>query len=351
MTNSIPNQDLHQPPGFIRRAKSRLVDSPKIIAMRSACRLRHMSRSTEKTYVSWVRQYIAFYHDRPALKDHAAKEVIKAFLSWLAEDRQVAASTQNQALNAVVFLYKYVIQTEVGDFKDFARAKVSKYLPAVFSVAEVSRVLDHLQGVYHLMGGLLYGSGMRLTECMHLRVKDVDFDRGIITVKMGKGDKDRTVPLPSASVEELRRQLATVAAIHREDLARHYAGSTIPPALARKYRSAATSLAWQYLFPSTSLCLDKESTGAFYRHHLDDSALQKAVKLAITRAGINKQASCHTFRHSFATHLLESGCDIRTVQELLGHKDVRTTQIYTHVIAKSGAGVVSPLDRLIKNEG
>ena len=345
MNNPILDDDLHQPPGFIRRAKHRLPDTPKIIAMRSACRLRHMSHSTEKTYIHWVRQYIAFYQSRPALKDHAAKEVIHAFLSWLAEDRQVSASTQNQALNAIVFLYKYVIQIEVGDFKTFTRAKVSKYLPAVFSVAEVRRVLDQLPGTYHLMGGLLYGSGLRLMECMRLRVKDVDFDRGIITVKMGKGDKDRTVPLPAAAVEELRRQLATIAAIHREDLAKHYAGSTIPPALARKYRSAATSLAWQYLFPSSSLVVDKE-TGAFYRHHLDDSALQKSVKLAVTRAGINKMASCHTFRHSFATHLLESGCDIRTVQELLGHKDVRTTQIYTHVIAKTGAGVVSPLDRL-----
>jgi len=345
MTNPVASPDLRQPPGFIRRAKRRQPDSPKITAMRSACRLRHMSPRTEKSYVSWVRQYIAFYHDRPALKDHKATEVIKAFLSWLAEDRQVSASTQNQALNAVVFLYKYVVQSEVGDFKDFTRARVSKYLPAVFSVEEVRRVLDQLQGSYHLMGGLLYGAGLRLTECMHLRVKDVDFDRGIITVKMGKGDKDRTVPLPSTAVEALRRQLATVAAIHREDLARHYAGATMPPALARKYRSAATSLAWQYVFPSSQLCLDKQ-TGAYFRHHLDDSALQKAVKIAITRAGINKQASCHTFRHSFATHLLESGCDIRTLQELLGHKDVRTTQIYTHVVAKGGAGVVSPLDRL-----
>ena len=345
MTKSISDIDLRQPPGYIRRAKSRQPDSPKITAMRSACRLRHMATSTEKSYVSWVRQYIAFYHARPDLKDHPAREVIKTFLSWLAEDRQVSASTQNQALNAVVFLYKYVVQTDVGDFSTFARARVSKYLPAVFSVPEVRRVLDQLAGVYHLMGSLLYGAGLRLNECVRLRVKDVDFDRGIITVKMGKGDKDRTVPLPAVAVEELRRQLATVAAIHREDQARHYAGATMPPALAHKYRSVATSLAWQYLFPSASLTLDKE-TGAYFRHHLDDSALQKAVKLAVTRAGINKMASCHTFRHSFATHLLESGCDIRTVQELLGHKDVRTTQIYTHVIAKSGAGVVSPLDRL-----
>jgi integron integrase len=335
-------------------AKRRYKNHPRLIALRSALMLLHRSRSTIATYCNWVAEYMAFYHCTPVLANQPAPAVINAFLTYLAEDRQVSASTQNQALNAVVSLYKHVVQIDIGDIGKFPRARVSKYLPAVFSVEEVSRVLDQIPGFFHTMALLLYGSGLRLNECVRLRVKDLDFDRGIITVKLGKGGKDRAVPLPVAAVEELRRQLAAVAAIHREDLAAGYDGATMPPALARKYRSAASSLAWQYVFPAAGRCVNRE-LGTYHRHHIDDSALQKKVKTAVGRAGIAKQAGCHTFRHSFATHLLESGCDIRTVQELLGHKDVRTTQIYTHVIAKTGAGVVSPLDRLAasdqKNQG
>jgi len=288
---------------------------------------------------------MAFYYCRPELKESPARQVINAFLAYLAEDRQVSSSTQNQALNSVVALYKHVVQIDIGDIGQFPRAKVSKYLPAVFSQREVKLVLDQVPGMCHTMALLLYGAGLRLSECCRLRVKDLDFDRGVIFVKMGKGDKDRTVPLPSTAIDELRRQVASVAAIHREDLADNYDGTTIPPALARKYRSAAKELTWQYVFPASQRCLDK-TLGVYRRHHMDDSVLQKKVRVAIRRAEINKKAGCHTFRHSFATHLLESGCDIRTVQELLGHSDVRTTQIYTHVLAKGGAGVVSPLDRL-----
>lgn len=326
---------------YIKIAKGR-ADSQTVKGLRAACRLQHLSYDTEKSYASWVRQYIGFYQSRSELKGRPATEVIRLFLSYLAEVRRVAASTQNQALNAVVFLYKHVFQKEVGDFSDFKRAKVSKKVPEVFGKQEVFKVIDLLPGMFQLMGGLMYGCGLRLMECCRLRIKDLDFARQRITVRQGKGKKDRSLPMPKAISERLRQQVASCLAIHVEDLAVRYAGATMEPALARKYRSAATDPGWQYLFPSSRLCSDEH--GIKFRHHIHDSAVQRVMKRAIRLAGVVKAASCHTLRHSFATHLLESGYDIRKVQELLGHDDVRTTMIYLHV-ADTGAGVISPLDR------
>jgi integron integrase len=322
--------------------RQRMEANPRIKALRAAVRLQHYSDKTADSYSGWAWQYMEFYRLRQNLHGQSATEVIKSFLTYLAEERRVAASTQNLALNAVVFLYKHVIQVEVGDFSQFVRAKRPKNLPVVFSRAEAKRVISLLPEPYALMAALLYGSGLRLMECCRLRVKEIDFDRASLHVKFGKGQKDRIVPLPVSAVDRLRAHVARAEALLADDLAHGYEGSTMEPALARKYRNASKELAWQYIFPASRLCVDKP-TGCFYRHHLHESALQRQVKLAVRRAKVNKMASCHSFRHSFATHLLESGVDIRTVQDLLGHDDIRTTQIYLHAMSR-GAGVISPMD-------
>jgi integron integrase len=312
--------------------------------LREKTRLKHYALSTEKTYVGWARRFIAFHAERlKAGKAETGALEVTAFLSWLATQRRVSASTQNQAMNALVFLYGEVLGIPLGDINAI-RAKRSRRLPAVFTRAEVNLVLDQLKDAPWLMASLLYGSGLRLSEVLRLRVKDIDFDCRTLTVRCGKGDKDRTTCLPGSLVLALQLHLEHVRQIHTRDTAAGV-GASMDEALARKYPQAPHQWGWQYVFPASApTAWDREGVpGALRRHHLHPSALQKAVGAAIRRAGIAKHAGCHTFRHSFATHLLESGTDIRTLQELLGHADVRTTQIYTHV-GTLGAGIRSPLD-------
>jgi len=316
--------------------KPRLLDQ-----VREVCRVRHYSPRTEKTYVHWIKRYI-FFHDKRHPKDMGAPE-INAFLSWLATSRNVAAATQNQALNALVFLYHQVLKIDPGDFGDVVRAKKPKRLPVVLSREEVPAVLANLHGELWLVGGLLYGSGLRLMEAIKLRVKDIDFDRQEVTVRDGKGGHDRRTMLPQSLVEPLQKHLRKVKAIHEDDLAAGYGDVWLPGALAKKHPKAGREWGWQYLFPASRRSRDPDS-GEIRRHHTFATNVQKAVKTAAQEAGLTKKAGPHTFRHSFATHLLESGYDIRTVQELPGHKDVKTTMIYTHVLNKGGKGVRSPLD-------
>ena len=309
--------------------------------VRDAIRRRHYSIRTEATYCDWIRRYI-LYHGKKHPMDMGAAE-IERFLTHLAVAGMVAASTQNQALCALVFLYKHVLKLEINEKINAQRAKRPKRLPVVLSRAEVDRLMANLQNIHWLMAGLLYGTGMRLMECVRLRVKDVDFDQHHIIVRSGKGDKDRVTLLPERLITELENQLHYVKGLHENDLRRGYGSVYLPNALARKYPNAATSWSWQYVFPSTLLSKDPRSevTG---RHHIDESGLQKAVKAAARNAEIHKPVTPHTLRHSFATHLLESGYDIRTVQELLGHNDVSTTMIYTHVLQWGPGAVRSPMD-------
>ncbi|AJF06303.1 integron integrase [Geoalkalibacter subterraneus] len=318
------------------------MSQPRLLdRVRDAIRTRHYSLRTEETYTAWVRRFILFHNKRHP-QEMGADEV-RQFLTYLAVRQNVAASTQNQALNALVFLYKQVLGTDLGDLGEVVRAKKPQKLPLVLTRDEVQRLLTGLTGTHWLMAGLLYGSGLRLLECLRLRVQDIDFGYGQITVRRGKGDKDRRTMLPQSLIEPLQRQIALVRQLHERDLADGYGRVYLPEALARKYPAAPAKLGWQYLFPSSKLSRDPRS-GETRRHHLSESVLQNAVKQAVRSAGLNKPASCHTLRHSFATHLLEDGYDIRTVQELLGHQDVRTTMIYTHVLNKGGQGVRSPLD-------
>ena len=315
--------------------------SPFLDQIRTAIRTRHYSIRTEKTYVDWVRRFILF-HGKRHPKDLGEVEVA-AFLSWLAVERNVAASTQNQALNALVFMYRYVLQRPLGDITGAVRAKRPRRLPVVLTRTEVGGLFRQLDGPCWLPASLLYGSGLRLMECLRLRVKDIDFDHHAILVRSGKGDKDRVVTLPGPCVQPLQRQLQAARNLHEKDLNDGFGEVWLPHALARKYPRAGFSWSWQYVFPASRRSVDPVS-GVTRRHHLDESCLQRAVKVALRKAGIDKPASCHTLRHSFATHLIERGMDIRTVQEQLGHKDVRTTQIYTHVLDRGGQAVLSPLD-------
>lgn len=318
--------------------------SPKLLdRVRDVIRKRHYSRRTEEVYVSWVKQFILFHNKQHPEKLGAGD--VERFLTHLAVKRQVAASTQNQALNALVFLYKRVINSPLGDLQGITRAKRHRTIPVVLSRAEVGAVLAHLDGVYWLMAFLLYGAGLRLMECVRLRVKDIDFEYGQIMIRAGKGHVDRRSMLPKRVVEPMRHQISNVLALHKQDLQEGYGAVYLPFALERKYPNASKASAWQYVFPSRRRSTDPRS-GIIRRHHTDGKALQRVVKKAIGAANILKKASCHTLRHSFATHLLEDGYDIRTVQELLGHKDVKTTQIYTHVLNRGGQGVISPADRL-----
>jgi integron integrase len=312
--------------------------------VRDAIRRKHFSIRTEQSYTEWIKRYILFHNKRHP-REMAETEVTE-FLTHLARDGHVAASTQNQALSALLFLYKEVLRQEIGWLDNVERVKRPARLPVVLTRAEVHKIFTHLHGTHRLMAGLLYGSGLRLMECVRLRVKDVDLGYLRITVREGKGGKDRITMLPMNLAKPLERHLRKVKTQHEEDLDAGLGNVYLPDAIARKYRSAARQWAWQYLFPSSRLSTDpRVETPTKQRHHIDESVLQDAVKRAVRAAGISKPATCHTLRHSSATHLLEDGYDIRTVQELLGHKDVSTTMIYTHVLNKPGIGVKSPLDR------
>jgi len=315
---------------------------PKLLdQVRDRIRVKHYSIRTETQYVQWIRRYILF-HGKRHPRNMGQKE-IEAFLTHLAVEGGVSASTQNQALSALLFLYREVLEMEVPWLDKVVRAKRPQRMPVVLTRQEVRSVLERMSGVYGLMGALLYGTGMRLMECVRLRVKDIDFARGEILIRDGKGAKDRVTMLPASVVDGLQAHLKSRRALFEEDRRAGMASVYLPDALARKYPNAPTEWGWQYVFPSGSHSVDPRS-GEERRHHLDEKLLQRAMKKAVQAAGIAKPATPHTLRHSFATHLLNSGYDIRTVQELLGHKDVSTTMIYTHVLNKGGRGVVSPLD-------
>ena len=320
--------------------------------VRDLMRLKHYSLRTERSYCDWIERYIRFHRMRHPSEMGDAE--VTAFLTHLARDKNVAAATQNQALSALLFLYKGVLKQQIGWLDEVERVKKPARVPVVLTRDEVRKVFGHLEGSARLMAGLLYGSGLRLMECVRLRVKDLDFGYARITVRDGKGARDRVTMLPVNLAAGLNRHLQKVKAQHEEDLESGLGIVYLPEALARKYPNAAKEWAWQYVFPSTRLAVDPRMRATSrnvesplplrQRHHVDESALQRAVKNAVRASGIAKPASCHTLRHSFATHLLENGYDIRTVQELLGHKDVSTTMIYTHVLNKPGIGVRSPFD-------
>ncbi len=293
--------------------------------------------------MQWVKRYILF-HNKQHPRELGEKE-INRFLSYLAIEKQVAASTQNQALCAIVFLYKHVLRQDLGNFGPINWAKRSKHLPVVFTRAEVKRIIDNLSGDYQLMATMLYGSGLRLNECLQLRVKDIDLEYRQVTVRDGKGGKDRVTLLPQSIVEPLREHITQVGKIHEQDIRDGYDSVFMPFALERKYPSAGKEIGWHFLFPAVSISKDPR-TGISRRHHIHESVFQRAVKAALQRAGIRKHGGCHTLRHSFATHLLEEGVNIRTIQELLGHKSVETTMVYTHVMDKRKIGVKSPADLL-----
>ncbi|MCB1608302.1 MAG: integron integrase [Xanthomonadales bacterium] len=318
--------------------------SPFLQRVADAIRVRHYSRRTEGAYVGWVRRYILFH--RMQHPDQLNEADVNRFLTHLAVDGNVSASTQNQALNALVFLYRVVLEKPLGELGDVVRAKPSRRLPVVLSQAEVRRVLSHLRGAHWLVTCLLYGSGLRLMEALRLRVKDLEFGQRAVIVRDGKGSKDRVVTLADELIEPLRRHLEGRRLLFEQDFAAGVGSVHLPFALRRKYPNAERQWAWQYVFPARQLSDDPRSDQR-RRHHLDESAIQKALQRALRAANIQKPASCHTLRHSFATHLLEAGADIRTVQEQLGHVDLRTTQIYTHVLQRGGNAVRSPLRAIL----
>jgi len=315
---------------------------PKLLdQMRESMRVRHYRARTEETYCQWVRRYILFHQKRhPA--DMGERE-INAFLTHLAVKDKVSASTQNQALSAILYLYRQVIGRDVGDLGEVIRARKQKRLPVVMTREEVKSVLDELSGDKWLMASLLYGSGLRLMECLHLRVQDLDFSGRELLVRDGKGGKDRRTMLPQSLVPALREHLTHVKKVHEKDLNDGWGRVVLPGALELKYPNASAEWRWQWVFPQENRWKNR-TTGEEGRHHVHETILQRAVREAVSRAGIVKRAGCHTFRHCFATHLLEAGYDIRTIQELLGHKDVSTTMIYTHVLNKGAKGVKSPMD-------
>lgn len=309
--------------------------------LRALIRTKHLSIRTEKTYVQWAKRFI-FYHN----KIHPAKmgsSQINQYLTFLAVKKNVAASTQNQALNAIVFMYKHLLKKDVNQIGDYVRAKRSQKIPVVLLKDEVNLLFDHLAGVYKLIAGLLYGSGLRIMECMRLRIKDVDFKYKCIIVRDGKGQKDRVTILPDIIIHRLKLQIEKAKIIHRQDLNDGLKPIYLPFAIERKYKNAGKDWRWQYVFPAPQISTDPR-TGIKRRHHLSENRMQREIHIAVQKSGISKPASCHTLRHSFATELLASGYDIRTVQELLGHKNLNTTMIYTHILKKGGRGVKSPLD-------
>lgn len=318
-------------------------DKPRLLdQVRQQIRIRNYFIRTEKIYAEWIKRYIRFHTYRHPVEMGAVE--VEAFLTHLAVTRNVAAVTQNQALAALLFLYKEVLKVELPWLEGVVRAKKPAHLPTVLTREEVARVLAEISGVHGLVASLLYGSGLRLMEALRLRVKDVEFSRGEILVRDGKGQKDRVTLLPRSVVISLHEHLEAVKALHQQDLAEGFGRVNLPFALARKYPNAAAEWGWQFVFPSGNRSQDPRGAGTF-RHHLHEKTIQRAVREAVRRAAIIKPATPPTFRHSFATHLLESGQDIRTVQELLGHSDVKTTMIYTHVLNRGGLGVLSPLDR------
>ncbi len=317
-------------------APTRLLDQ-----VRGRIRSKHYSLRTEHAYVGWIRRFILFHRKRHPSGMGAAE--IETLLTHLATVGNVAASTQNQALSAVLFLYREVLVVDLPWLENITRAKRPARLPVVLTATEVRRVLAHMQGTTGLMARILYGAGLRVMECARLRVKDVEFSRREIVVREGKGSKDRVTVLPQSVINPLKAHLSQVRALHEQDLECGFGEVYLPHALSRKYPRAGREWGWQYVFPADRLSLDPRS-GAKRRHHVDGKALRRAMQQAVRGAGIAKPATPHTLRHSFATHLLESGYDIRTVQELLGHKDVSTTMIYTHVLNRGGRGVRSPLD-------
>ena len=318
-------------------------EEPRLLEqVRGRIRAKHYSIRTEQAYLQWIRRYILANGKRHPRELGGA--AVETFLSRLATRQQVSASTQNQALSALLFLYREVLGINLPWMENVVRAKGSRRLPVVLSRGEVALLLRNLAGRNWLMASLLYGSGLRLMECLRLRVKDVDIARNEITVREGKGAKDRRTVLPASLREALLRQMEDSRVLHAADLEAGFGAVSLPFALARKYPNAPKELGWQYMFPATRRAVDPRD-GKQKRHHLDEKVLQRAVSVAAKAAGIKKPVSPHTLRHSFATHLLEAGADIRTIQELMGHKDVATTQIYTHVLNRGAGGVVSPLDR------
>jgi integron integrase len=323
-------------------AKSNGVGLRLMDEVRCKLRYKHYSLRTEQAYLGWIRRFIVASGTRHPRELGGGD--VEVFLSRLATLGNVAAGTQNQALSAILFLYREVLRIDLPWMEGVVRAKRTRRVPTVLSADEVRRLLAAMDGRPWLLASLLYGSGMRIMECLRLRVKDVDFARNEITIRDGKGAKDRHTVLPKALVESLRREIERTRILHERDLADGFGATWLPHALERKYLRAARDFGWQYVFPAERRSLDPR-TGKERRHHIDDAVLSRALKQARERAGIVKPLSAHTLRHSFATHLIEAGADIRTVQELLGHKDVATTQIYTHVLNRGAGGVLSPLDR------
>ncbi len=319
-----------------------LTTSPFLESIRHVLRTKHYSIQTEKTYLFWIKRFILFHNKRhPA---GLAEEEVMQFLNYLAVNRKVTASTQNLALCAIVFMYKHIFDRELVLLPDTVRARAPSRVPTVLSHEEAMNIIEHMSPKYQLMFSILYGSGLRKTELLKLRIKDIDFENRTVFIFRGKGNKDRTSLLPNRLIEPLQRQIKNVHKIHAKDLAEGYGMTSLPPSFARKYPNAITEFKWQYVFPSTTRC-QHPYDGYYCRHHLHNTALTKSLKLAVRQSGVNKHVTAHTFRHSFATQLLLSGTDIRTVQELLGHTDVRTTQIYTHVIGQHVSGVISPFDK------
>lgn len=322
----------------VKRTKVKLLDQVRIIL-----RTNHYSPKTEESYTSWIKRFIIF--NNKIHPDNLGAEEIKNYLNHLVIDRHVSSSTQNQAMQGILFLYKRVIKKDIGWIKDIKGVKGVKHLPVVFSKNETAEVLSRLNGIYKLIVSLMYGTGMRISEVLRLRIKDIDFEMNEIIVRDAKGEKDRVTLLPMKLIPQLKEHLEKVKKLHANDLKVGNGRTILPYALASKYPNAAKELGWQYIFPSSSFVVD-EATKLKYRIHLHESSLQKEIKKAINSANIIKPGSSHTFRHSFATHLLENGYDIRTIQELLGHKSVKTTMIYTHVL-KTVMGVRSPLDNIL----
>lgn len=326
-------------PKFRPNPKYRLMDQ-----VREVLRYHHYSYKTEQAYTSWILRYIRFYGSKTHPKD-MDKTHVERFLSYLAEKQHVSQATQRQALNALVFLYKRVLDMELGDGIDPIKSKRRINLPTVLTKKEVAKVLEHIKGNHALMAKILYGCGLRLMECVRLRVKDIDFGQSKIYIRHSKGGKDRTANLPESIREELKGQIESVFALHQRDIREGFGEVYIPESLSRKYPNACRETGWQYVFPSKKRSTDPK-TGKIMRHHIMESGLQKAVKKALLQAKIYKKAGCHTLRHSFATHLLENGSNIRVVQKLMGHADVKTTEVYTHVMKKDVDSVASPLDML-----
>ncbi|MCX6985324.1 MAG: integron integrase, partial [Lentisphaerae bacterium] len=326
-----------------QKNRSALSWQEAILKIKECMRIRHYSYSTEKTYIEWIERF-QNYLGKNNVNDVQDDDVRK-FMAYLAVNQRVSASTQNQAFCAILFFFRYVLEKEMGDMKDNVRAKRPFRLPVVFSVAEVAKIISQLNGTAALMAKLMYGCGLRLNECMRLRVNSIDLDRGLVFVRAAKGDKDRMIPMPVSIREELKSHLERLKELHSKDISLGHGEVHMPEALERKYPNASKELGWQWFFPLKNLSVDPRS-GKVMRHHVLDGAFQKMIKKAIEKSSVNKHGSCHVFRHSFATHLLENGTDIKVIQELLGHNSLETTMIYTHVAQKKLAVVESPLDRL-----